>query len=228
MLVRVFCASLLCVTLKYLVRKGVVQATLKGRQWRHGVVVCAFMVAGLIGRRLPGYTDPCFVSLRRLRRPERPSTASRRRPSSATMEASNSGSLSDNEYDTNGDAESESGGWQRDSCGHGNVGADDTMSRGEERAEDEPLQRAKETSEAFKQLFGDRPMHEAVLHVVCLTARLMGRLCGDNQADDVLVSDDRAIVAVGRPQLEGAWPLSCRQHTHGGRPKISRSGPARE
>jgi len=29
-------------------------------------------------------------------------------------------------------------------------------------------------------------------------------------------------------QLEGAWPLSCGQHTPGGRPKISRSGPARE
>jgi len=29
-------------------------------------------------------------------------------------------------------------------------------------------------------------------------------------------------------QLEGAWPLSCVQHTPGGRPKISRSGPARE
>jgi len=37
-----------------------------------------------------------------------------------------------------------------------------------------------------------------------------------------------ASVAVGGPQLEGAWPLSCGQHTPGGRPKISRSGPARE
>lgn len=186
-------------------RKGVVQATLKGRQWRHGVVVWAFMVAGLIGRRLPGSTDPCFVSLRRRRRPGRPSTAARRRPSPAAMEASNSGSLSDNEYDTNSDADSESGGWQRDSRRHGNVGTDDTMSGGEERAEDEPLQRAEETSEAFKQLFGDRPMHEAVLHVVCLTARLMGKLCGDNQADDVRVSDDGAM------QLQReAYELVCR------------------
>ena len=29
-------------------------------------------------------------------------------------------------------------------------------------------------------------------------------------------------------QLEGACSLSCGQHTPGGRPKISRSGPARE
>ena len=35
-------------------------------------------------------------------------------------------------------------------------------------------------------------------------------------------------VAVGGLQLEGVWPLSCGQHTPGGRPKISRSGPARE
>jgi len=32
----------------------------------------------------------------------------------------------------------------------------------------------------------------------------------------------------GVPQLKWAWPLSCRQHTPGGRPEISRSGPARE
>jgi len=36
------------------------------------------------------------------------------------------------------------------------------------------------------------------------------------------------IVAVGGPQLEGAWALSSGQHTPWGRPKISRSGPARE
>jgi len=36
------------------------------------------------------------------------------------------------------------------------------------------------------------------------------------------------VVAVEGPQLEGAWPLSCGQHTPGGRPNISRSGPARE
>jgi len=32
----------------------------------------------------------------------------------------------------------------------------------------------------------------------------------------------------GVPRLEGARPLSCGQHTPGGTPKISRSGPARE
>jgi len=32
----------------------------------------------------------------------------------------------------------------------------------------------------------------------------------------------------GVPRLEGARPLSCGQHTPGGGPKISRSGPARE
>ena len=33
---------------------------------------------------------------------------------------------------------------------------------------------------------------------------------------------------LGVSQLGGAWPLSCGQHTPGGRPKLSRSGPARE
>jgi len=32
----------------------------------------------------------------------------------------------------------------------------------------------------------------------------------------------------GVPRLEGAWPLSRGQHTPGGTPKMSRSGPARE
>jgi len=44
----------------------------------------------------------------------------------------------------------------------------------------------------------------------------------------LMMALSRTFVAVGGPQLEGAWPLSCGQHTPGGRPKISRSGPARE
>ena len=40
--------------------------------------------------------------------------------------------------------------------------------------------------------------------------------------------DEGALWRSGVLQLEGARPLSCGQHTPGGRPKISQSGPARE
>jgi len=73
------------------------------------------------------------------------------------------------------------------------VGTDETMSGGEERAEDAPVQHASESSEAYKALFGGRPTHEAVLQVVCLTARLMGKLCGDNMSGDGRLSEDAAL-----------------------------------
>lgn len=177
------------ITTRYLVRKGVVQATLKGRQWRHGVVVWAFMVAGLIGRRLPASTDPCFVSLRRRRRHGTRSAASRHRPSVATASTPAAGLPNDDEYETNSDMDSESSGGHGGGFAMSADGTDDTMSGGEERVEDVPLQGAPEESEAYKELFGERPMHEAVLHVVCLAARLMGKLCGDNQADDARLTE---------------------------------------
>jgi len=54
----------------------------------------------------------------------------------------------------------------------------------------------------------------------------IGRSCFEAHLRTVHELD--VYVAVGGLQLEGAWPLSCRQHTPGGRPKISRSGPASE
>ena len=183
----------LITTCRYLVRKGVTQATLKGRQWRHGIVVWAFMVAGLIGRRLPGSTDPCFVSqLRRRRRGAGP-RASRRRASAGGTPGAAAGSNFDDGYETNSDADSEA---SRGHC-HGRApseaGTDDTMSGGEERVEDVPVQQAAESSDAYKELFGERPMHEAVLKVVCLAARLMGELCGDNEPEGVRWTEDGAM-----------------------------------
>jgi len=37
----------------YLVTKGVKQATLTGKSWRHGLMVLMFMVAGMMSRRQP-------------------------------------------------------------------------------------------------------------------------------------------------------------------------------
>lgn len=185
----VFCVSasslLSAVNLcRYLVRKGVIQATLKGRQWRHGVVVWAFMVAGLIGRRLPGSTDPCFVSQRRRPR-QGAGSATRRGGASATgSPAADYGCGDDDGFETNSDADSEASRGGRAGRAPSDTGTDGTMSGGEERIEDAPVQQAAEASEAYKEVFGDRPMHEAVLQVVCLAARLMGKLCGDNKADD--------------------------------------------
>jgi len=188
-------SSLCCriTTNRYLVRKGVTQATLKGRQWRHGIVVWAFMVAGLIGRRLPGSRDPCFVSQRKGRRHAAGPRAGRRGTSSGGTPGNATGGSHDDYLEDNSAADSEASLPDRGSRATSDVGTDDTMSGGEERVEDVPVQEAAETSEAYKELFGDRPMHEAVLYVVCLAARLMGKLCGDNEPENERFTDDSAL-----------------------------------
>jgi len=45
---------------------------------------------------------------------------------------------------------------------------------------------------------------------------------------DAMSRDEGAVWRSGVPRVEGAWPLSCGQHTPAVLPKISRSGPARE
>jgi len=98
-----------------------------------------------------------------------------------------------NEYETNSDADSEASLWDRGGRIPSDAGTDDTMSGGEERAEDIPVQEAAEASAAYKELFGERPMHEAVLQVVCLAARLMGKLCGDNEPEHVGLTEEAAM-----------------------------------
>jgi len=188
-----------------LVRKGVVQATLKGRQWRHGVVVWAFMVAGLIGRREPGSTDPCFECQRRRRHRGVGASAGRRSASFRGRPSAVDRSGTDDDYETDSDVDSEvsrvTGGGRAQS----DVGTDDVISGGEERVEDAPVQKAAESSDAYKELFGSRPIPEAVVHVVCLTARLMGELCGDNLSDDVRLTEAGALEL-----LREAYDLVCR------------------
>jgi len=174
------------------VRKGVIQATLKGRQWRHGVVVWAFMVAGLIGRRLPGSTDPCFVSQRRRRRRTTGSSTGRH-GSAASSPPADDRCGDDADYETNSDADSEASLAGRGGRTPSDAGTDGTMSGGEERIEDSPVHEAAEASEAYRDVFGNRPMHQAVLQVVCLAARLMGKLCGDNQEDDAGCTEAKAL-----------------------------------
>jgi len=152
------------------------------------------MVAGLIGRRLPGSTDPFFVSQRRRRRRGSRLPAVRHGALACGTPGAASGNAPDKEYETNSDADSEASLRDRGGRPPSDAGTDDTMSGGEERVEDIPAQEAAEASEAYKELFGERPMHEAVLQVVCLAARLMEKLCGDNEPEHVRLTEEAAMV----------------------------------
>ena len=178
-------------------RKGVIQATLKGRQWRHGAVLWPFTVAGLIGRRQSGSTAPCFVAKRR-RRTAAARTANKRQatgldssaPATRSRASHGSGKDTDASFVTNSDADSEA---DRDPPRHDESGTDDTLSGGEERAEDAPVPDVSDTTGAYQSLFGSRPMHEAVLLVVCRAAVLMNKLCGDNESEGLHHTTEKAM-----------------------------------
>jgi len=133
------------------------------------------------------------VSQRKGRRHAAGPRAGRRGTSSGGTPGNATGGSHDDYLEDNSDADSEASLPDRGSRATSDVGTDDTMSGGEERVEDVPVQEAAETSEAYKELFGDRPMHEAVLYVVCLAARLMGKLCGDNEPENERFTDDSAL-----------------------------------
>jgi len=96
---------------------------------------------------------------------------------------------SDASFVTNSDADSEAG---PAPSRHDGSGTDDTLSGGEEMAEDAPVPDITNTTDAYRSLFGTRPMHEAVLVVVCSAAALMNKLCGDNEAEGLQRTTEEA------------------------------------
>jgi len=151
--------------------------------------VWAFMVAGLLGRRLPGSVHQCFESQRRRRRRDARSSPGRRSASTSGAQLTADGDGSGEEFETKSDVDSKMSHEDRGGRALSDVSTDETMPCVEERAEDAPVQHAAESSEAYKVLLGGRPTHEAVLQVICLTAQLMGKLCGDNMSGDGRMSE---------------------------------------
>jgi len=157
---------------RYFVRKGVIQPTYKGRQWRHGLVYWPFMVAGLIG---PPDDDNDDATAAPAAAPPR----RRRRSSTATGSGSSSasGSPTRSLIDRSGLTDG------TDSpVPNSDHDTDDTNSEGDEAAAkgSVPNPLRKKNKEEYKRVFKGKAVHEAVLHVVCSLTRLMGKLCGDN------------------------------------------------
>lgn len=149
------------------------QATLKGRQWRYGITVWAFMVAGLIGRRKAGSRDPCDPPPRKRKRGE-DAAGSAETASMSSVAAAVATML---EEDGASDAGSEA-----TAC---------TMSGGEEEGEREPVAEPDATADEWAEAFGTMESHEAVLDVVCRGAKLMARMCLDNEYERTEWTDEQ-------------------------------------
>ena len=162
-------------------RKGVIQPTYKGRQWRHGVIYWPFMLAGLIGPPDDDDDDDEVAS------PVAPPR--RRRRSSSAGSCSTAGSpvrprfCRSREVD---DAESP--------VPNSDNGTDDTMSDADEAAAkgSVPNPLRKKNRAEYKRVFKGKAVHEAVLHVVCSLTRLMGKMCGDNTAPGAMRTEAEA------------------------------------
>jgi len=147
------------------------QATLKGRQWRYGITVWAFMVAGLVARRSEFSTEPCDPQPRKRKRDEAAAAAT-----AASLEGSDDVTpaatlASTTAVDGTSDAGSDAG----------SVASGCTMSGGEEEGEQEAVPEPDATTTEWVDTFGDKEMQEAVLDVVCRGAHIMARLCLDNE-----------------------------------------------
>jgi len=160
------------------VRKGIIQPTYKGRQWRHGVVYWAFMLAGLIGRPDDDDDGPIAPALPRRRRLRNYSEAGGRGSSA-------------------GSSPRKSPRQSRSIDGHDSPlpltdATDDTDSDGAEKAGKADVNNPLLHEDEFKTVFKGKDLHEAVLEVVCRLARLMGKLCGDNAVPGAMSTEQDA------------------------------------
>jgi len=166
----------------YMPAPGTTQATLKGRQWRHGIIVWAFMVAGLIGRRETGSKEPCDPPAGKRKRTSSGSSPSPlptgKQRTTGTAARLDAGSDADSDAGSNADP---------DTGSDADSGA--TRSDGGEEGEETPVPLPENLSDEYQDVFPSMPTHDAVLDVVCRGALLMGKLCQDNVADGAELSN---------------------------------------
>jgi len=182
---------------RYLVGKGVKQATFTGHSWRHGLVVLMFMVAGMVSRRLPGSTEPLYSGPKKRGRAAEPERRQARR---RTVEPGTSASecldtevagASCVETDSTRSASSDSGGTTDDSYDDGasDAGTDGTMTGGKEATESAPVPDLEAHNAEYVAFFGEKATHDALLEVVCRAASIMKKLCGDNKEEGYVMSE---------------------------------------
>jgi len=190
------CCFFVCIH-RYLVCKGVKQATFTGHSWRHGLVVLMFMVAGMVSRRLPGSTEPLYLGPKKRGRAVEPERRQTRRrtvdPGTSASECLDTevagGSCA--ATDSSRSASSDSGETTDDSYDDGasDAGTDGTMTGGEEAAESAPVPDLEAHSAEYLAVFGEKATHDAVLEVVCRAASIMQKLCGDNKEEGYTMSE---------------------------------------
>jgi len=170
---------------RYLVPTGITQPTLKGSDWRHGVVYWPGMVAGAIGRRGLDSDEPFAGTLRKspygsrtfheeaerakMRRTRKKPHKNPWRREATTAKAGSSRSSGD------------------DSSEESDAGSDASVPAGvdfwwSDDEEELPMTTSGVDSMAFADIFPGMSIADAVLDVVCRAVALSGRLSGDNRA----------------------------------------------
>jgi len=157
------------------------QSTFTGRSWRHGLVILMHMVAGAVSRRLLGSNEPFLGGKRRRHSsPGAGRRTLRRVDSNGAYAHANAESSSTNSDDATSVASSEEPS-NASGVAYSDAVTDDTCSGGEDAEDEAPVPTVSDREREYKEVFGEKPMYDAVLEVVCLAASLMGKLCGDNQ-----------------------------------------------
>jgi len=186
----------------YLVTKGVKQATLTGKSWRHGLMVLMFMVAGMMSRRQPDSTEPLDLGKKRTRqaspqgRSQRPSRrasalSSNLATGSSTSSLSAPHCSSGSSSCASSDASEDTATIRSDDA-YSDAGTDNTMSAGEEAEDAAPVPELATTSAAYTAVFCSKPTHDAVLEVVCRAAAIMAKLCWYNKEEGYRMTEAEA------------------------------------
>lgn len=170
---RVLFLGRLCTASKYppgcLVPPGFIQATLTGSDWRHAVAYWPAMVAGLFARRHDASVAP-FDSARR----QSPYGTPLRRRKTSTKKRARSVSPA-----------------AADSLAACLAGASDCTGDEAECDDHQPVI-VNAAGAMYEKAFPGMSISDAVLEVVCRAAALTGRLCGDNRAPGMTITEKEA------------------------------------
>lgn len=178
------CCFLFFWACRCLVPKGTSQITMKGRQWRHAVVYWPFLVAGLVDASAGAATLPTAEQWVRHERKNNKRNRDKEGSDGGGSDygaAPGGGCASDGDEMASADAAEDTSIQEEDL---------DALFDNEEDGDDDEVVPIDQRT--YKDLFDDMPVRDAVQEVVCRAALLMGKLCGDNQADDADMSEVEA------------------------------------
>lgn len=146
------------------------QATMTGNDWRYAVAYWPTMVAGLFQRRHHASVAPCAAS-----------TAQRSKYGGSKLKSNKRGSTKRARSGSPADAER-----MADLV----AGCSDCS---DAEADCTPVLSPNTSARAYSDAYGDMPVCDAVLELVCRAAALSGRLCGDNCAPLQTMSEPAAV-----------------------------------